>query len=1063
MLKLLIIISNVLLTWNSFAQSPHGEKLTFNCDACHSSDSWIIDPGKKTFDHNKTTFRLIGQHKTISCRTCHTDLRFANAKTDCISCHKDLHQQTVGQQCERCHTPISWRVNNIEEVHQRSRFPLNGQHSQADCYQCHRSASLLLFDHIGTTCIECHSKEYYATNQPSHVASRFPVDCFLCHNEKVWQPAKFNHNTGTSFPLNGGHLGVSCGVCHTSGYSGVSTVCSSCHLATYTNTTNPAHTSAKFSTDCKSCHTINKWAPATFNHNSETKFPLTGGHIGVSCIRCHEQGYRNTAVSCSSCHLKNYVATTNPNHSKAKFSTDCQLCHNSASWSPSFFNHNDATAFPLKGSHTAVSCTSCHPKGYTGTASDCSSCHLPKYTATTEPDHVLAKFNTDCKTCHTEENWKKSTFNHDTNTSFPLTGSHITVKCISCHTKGYIGTTMECFGCHLSNYSAATSPSHVDAKYPTDCKICHSTSGWTPSIFNHNTGTTFPLTGAHIGAECIHCHTSGYKGTSANCESCHLANYNATVSPAHLIASFPTDCKTCHNATAWKPTSFSHKSNVLPDGMSCYGCHKNEYIATLSPAHITSKISTDCQTCHTVSGWSPATFNHTAGTTFPLTGSHIGLSCVSCHSKGYRGVSTDCSSCHMTNYATTTTPVHSVLKFPTACEICHTATSWIPSTFNHNISTNFPLMGAHIGPACISCHEAGYTGISSTCISCHTSNYNSTTSPGHVAAKFPTDCSICHNVNSWSPSTFNHSTGTSFPLTGSHTTATCISCHSKGYSGISTTCVSCHLTNYNATTNPGHGAARFPTSCETCHTSTGWSPATFNHNTNTAFPLTEAHAGVSCISCHASGYTGISTACISCHLSNFNSTTSPGHVAAKFSTDCKICHTAKAWIPASFNHNTGTTFPLTGAHTSVACIDCHSKGYTGISTLCSSCHLINYNATTNPSHTTAKFPTSCETCHTSNSWSPASFNHNTNTAFPLSGAHIGVACTNCHTNGYGNISTTCVSCHLSNFNATTNPSHASAKFPTTCETCHNPTAWSPAIFNHNTKDWRTKTKCAINL
>ncbi len=68
--------------------------------------------------------------------------------------------------------------------------------------------------------------------------------------------------------------------------------------------------------------------------------------------------------------------------------------------------------------------------------------------------------------------------------------------------------------------------------------------------------------------------------------------------------------------------------------------------------------------------------------------------------------------------------------------------------------------------------------------------------------------------------------------------------------------------------------------------------------------------------------------------------------------------------PRSFNHAT-TVFPLTGAHTSVACANCHVGGkYVGTPTDCYSCHKTMYNTTTNPNHTAAGFPTTCQTCHT---------------------------------------------------------------------------------------------------
>jgi len=81
-------------------------------------------------------------------------------------------------------------------------------------------------------------------------------------------------------------------------------------------------------------------------------------------------------------------------------------------------------------------------------------------------------------------------------------------------------------------------------------------------------------------------------------------------------------------------------------------------------------------------------------------------------------------------------------------------------------------------------------------------------------------------------------------------------------------------------------------------------------------------------------------------------------------------------------------------------------------------------------------------------WTGATFDHS-KTPFPLTGAHVNVACASCHTNPvYANTPTDCYSCHSADYKGTTNPNHTSAGFPTTCATCHTTTAWTGATFNH---------------
>ena len=49
------------------------------------------------------------------------------------------------------------------------------------------------------------------------------------------------------------------------------------------------------------------------------------------------------------------------------------------------------------------------------------------------------------------------------------------------------------------------------------------------------------LTGAHTSLQCAQCHTNNnYSLTSAACVNCHLTNYNATATPNHTAAGFPT-------------------------------------------------------------------------------------------------------------------------------------------------------------------------------------------------------------------------------------------------------------------------------------------------------------------------------------------------------------------------------------------------------------------------------------------------------------------------------------------------------------------------------------------
>jgi len=1055
-----IIVSIFLLSAaNMWGQtSPHG-KIDFDCSDCHVSTSWKDIPAQKKFSHDATTFLLVGQHKTVACKQCHETLKFSEAKEDCASCHKDIHQNTVSVQCNNCHTPTSWLIKNITDIHQRSRFPLLGQHAKADCQQCHTRYSELNFEPLGVKCYDCHRQNYAATQNPNHAQLGFSTDCESCHSftDAAWGYASFAHDF---FPLVGGHKISNCFSCHKVGtYTGLSKDCYSCHKSHYDQTTNPKHSSAGFSTNCATCHTINGWKPSSFNHAQY--FVLVGAHTSLACNQCHSTTFKGTPTDCYGCHKGTFEATTNPNHVTSQFPTDCTKCHGTTAWIPSTFNHAN-TSFPLTGIHATTSCIACHATGYINISTDCYSCHKKNYDATTNPNHAANQIPTTCGTCHSTSGWTPTTFDHS-KTTFPLTGAHTTVSCASCHTNGYTGTSTDCYSCHKKNYDATTNPNHVTSNFPTTCNTCHTTTAWKPASFDHSK-TKFPLTGAHTTVDCSKCHANGYTGTSTDCYSCHKSNYDNTTNPKHSTAGFATSCKDCHSTTAWTPATFDH-SQYFPiasgrhSGIACTTCHNSTNYtiftcltgnchpkSSTDSKHIGevngySYVSTECYRCHPT-GRGGEAFNHgTSG--LPLSGAHLAISCESCHTPTSAKLSPECTSCHQNNFASAVNPNHQAIGISTDCKSCHTADGWKPSTFSH-ATTNFQLAGKHTSTSCGDCHKGKTTGTSQVCDDCHQANFTNSVNPNHQNLGINTDCKGCHTSDGWKPSTFNHAT-TNFQLAGKHTTTACGDCHKGKTTGTSQVCYDCHQSNFTNSLNPNHQTVGISTDCKSCHSSDGWTPSTFNH-ASTTFQLSGGHTKAACSDCHKGQTTGTSQICNDCHQQSFANSKNPNHTSIGLSTDCKSCHTSAAWIPSSFSHST-TNFQLTGGHTSVACADCHIGKTTGTSTVCYDCHKAKYEGVADPNHVAANFSQDCTTCHSTTAWKPSTFNH-ANTKFPLTGAHTSATCVDCHATGYTNTSTDCYSCHKPKYDATTNPKHSTAGFTTACADCHTTTAWTPATFDH---------------
>ncbi len=183
---------------------------------------------------------------------------------------------------------------------------------------------------------------------------------------------------------------------------------------------------------------------------------------------------------------------------------------------------------------------------------------------------------------------------------------------------------------------------------------------------------------------------------------------------------------------------------------------------------------------------------------------------------------------------------------------------------------------------------------------------------------------------------------------------------------------------------------------------------------------------MACNDCHAGGvYAGTPEACIACHQADYDGTTNPNHAAAGYpTTDCLQCHGMASWAGASFNHAT-TAFPLTGAHLSAPCADCHINNiYAGTPTACVGCHQSDYDGTTNPNHAAAGFTTDCQPCHTTTRWDGATFNHAQ--WFPIySGTHAGQwrTCDECHTSAASYAVFTCLSCHPHSDKAKTDGDH----------------------------------------
>lgn len=138
------------------------------CRHCHGLKEWR----GRSFDHERTEFRLRGRHAAVECGACHrvgavTDpirVPLKGLSRDCAGCHADPHRAQFataerGPDCASCHQSTGWRETRFS--HDESRFPLDGRHRDLACAACHRpeqdaEGHFIRYRPLGIRCEDCH-------------------------------------------------------------------------------------------------------------------------------------------------------------------------------------------------------------------------------------------------------------------------------------------------------------------------------------------------------------------------------------------------------------------------------------------------------------------------------------------------------------------------------------------------------------------------------------------------------------------------------------------------------------------------------------------------------------------------------------------------------------------------------------------------------------------------------------------------------------------------------------------------------------------------------------------
>jgi hypothetical protein len=385
--------------WVRRQDDRYRTRLGTNCEGCHRPMSWLA----VNWNHEGGTgTRLSPVHRALGCESCHKGEDFKAQAADCTSCHQRDYQRAANPNhlsagfptnCDVCHRVYQSSWQQAVFNHNAS-FPLVGTHAAQACATCHRDG---VYRGRSQDCYSCHKADYDRTQDPNHAAAGYATACDSCHRAT---DANFKGGVTTShnsFLLAGVHATQVCAACHRNNvYRGTPRDCFPCHQAKYTQTTNPNHAAASFSTTCDSCHkpTDATWLLANASH---TTFALVGVHATQACAACHKNNvYKGTSRDCFGCHQADYARTQSPNHAAAGFPTTCDSCHKAtdATWLLAVFNH---TYFPTTGRH-AASCSTCHNSPTNYKVFTCLTCHDR---ASTDSHHVgRAGYRYDSQACY---------------------------------------------------------------------------------------------------------------------------------------------------------------------------------------------------------------------------------------------------------------------------------------------------------------------------------------------------------------------------------------------------------------------------------------------------------------------------------------------------------------------------------------------------------------------------------------------------------------------------------------------------------------------------------------
>jgi hypothetical protein len=859
-------------------------------------------------------------HTGISsgCATCHAaGLSFANIAPPTLREPPANHLPVNGTACETCHS-------NSNFVAFGPGTAMNHAGITKNCQNCHETAmswyGVTMVDRptpaqdpnhptaaAGPDCSTCHMGFAVGDfNNVAKPANHIPTTqaCNLCH---------------TAIP------NYTVYVMGASGHTGITSGCATCHAAglSFANIAPPALKEPPANhlpingTGCETCHA---------NSNFVAFGPGTAmNHAGITknCQACHETGMSWYGVTM----VDRPTPAQDPNHPTAATGPDCSSCHTGFSagdfnnvTKPA--NHIPTTAACAQ-CHTAIPNYAAYvmgATGHTGITSGCATCHaaglsfanIAPPTLKEPPANHLPINGTTCETCHSNSNFVAfgpgTAMNH----------AGITKNCQNCHetAMSWYGVTM------VDRPTPAQDPNHPTAATGPDCSSCH--TGFAVGDFASSIikpGNHIPTTQA-----CTLCHTAipnyaayvmgatGHTGISSGCATCHAAGLSfANMAPptlkeppANHLPINGTTCETCHsnsNFVAFGPGTAMNHAGITKNCQACHETGMSWYGVTMvdrptaaqDPNHPTAAQGPDCSSCHT--GFAVGDFKNV--TSKPANHIPTSANCSQCHTTPgnyavytggatlHTGITTNCIQCHGTGtgpfagapgFTIKQPPANHIPTKTAACEGCHSISNF--TTFSG--TTIHHAAVPHSTFACDSCHETGMTWFGVTMVD---------RPPGHHVGQ---DCYPCHQPsdtgqgfsNSVKPGPTTKLVSRSAPAAAAasgaavglppghpRTTGNCIACHGATLKGGPTvvridhmevlgSCQSCHDAIHGPAKPANHPLSG--SNCDSCHTTSAWTPAVFDHSQVVSGTCITCHNGLQAVAKPAN-HPATPLACDSCH------------------------------------------------------------------------------------------------------------------------------------------------------------------------------------------------------